>query len=314
MHGVLILDKPQGPPCQKILSKLRKAISLKKVGYSGTLDPFATGVLPIFVGAATKLIPYIDEGKKVYEALLRLGEATDTLDCTGTIIEKAAVPPLEKNSIEELFQTFLGSRLQTPPSYSAVKVKGKPLYRYARQGISVEANPRPIEIFSLDLIDFDSSSIRFEVEVSRGTYIRSLASEISRALGTVGHLAQLKRLRSGPFCIEKAMSAEQFDELLTRPHEFIHPMSIYFDQLLVHFHRIEVSHSVVQRILHGEKILIEDTNFGATDGNEISKGGRFLLFNDQKMLSIAEYFISDEQKTYLKPLRVLDLPFPILPR
>src|SRR5215470_16806074 len=121
MDGILVIDKPRGPTCQKILSMFRKAFPNEKVGYTGTLDPFATGVLPVFLGAATKLIPYIDESRKTYEALLRLGRSTETLDVTGKEVETAPVPPLDSGKVEAVFREFLGPRLQTPPRYSAVK-------------------------------------------------------------------------------------------------------------------------------------------------------------------------------------------------
>src|SRR4029453_9220331 len=242
MNGVLVLDKPSGPTCQKILSEFRKAYPKVKVGHTGTLDPFATGVLPVFIGEATKLIPYVEENTKTYSALLSLGSSTDTLDRLGEVEERIAVPPLSTDKVLKILEEFLGQRLQTPPRYSAVKVAGIPLYRYARKGIEMEAVPRLIEVFSMGLREFGPDFIRFVTQVSRGTYVRSLGSDIALALGTVGHLKELKRIQSGPFELEGSLNEADWARALTAPDFLEERLHFHSAKLLQGFRRIILKH------------------------------------------------------------------------
>jgi tRNA pseudouridine55 synthase len=195
----LVVDKPVGVTSHDVVSIVRALVGAKRVGHTGTLDPFATGVLPLALGPATRLISFLDESRKVYEATLALGASTETGDPEGAVVETKPVPSLALEQVEAVLNTFVGSRMQTPPPYSAVKVNGRPLYSYARAGESVSVPPRPIEVYEMALLECTQSALRFRVACGRGTYVRVLGEELAAALGTVGHLVQLRRLQSGPF-------------------------------------------------------------------------------------------------------------------
>lgn len=207
--GVLVVDKPVGPTSHDVVARLRGRFKPAKLGHAGTLDPFATGVLVLAFNQATRLMELLGAGRKVYRGVLALGAATDTGDPTGQVTEEAPVPAIETAEVERILAAMVGDRLQEPPAYSAAKYLGKPLYAYARAGVSIKKPPRPITIHATVLHGLDEGRIDFEIACSRGTYVRSLAQEIAHALGTVGHLVELRRTESAPFGQEKAIS---FDE------------------------------------------------------------------------------------------------------
>lgn len=200
----LVMDKPPGITSHDVVAMVRAVTGIKKVGHTGTLDPFATGVLPLALGPATKLIRFLDESIKVYDATIQLGAATDTGDPTGQVIREAPLPGADVD-LEQVIASFLGDRMQTPPAYSAVKVKGRRLYDYARKGQEVQAEPRPITIHDIEIFEYDGQRLRVGITCSRGTYARVLADEIGTALGSAGHLVALERPRSGPFYLDDAL-------------------------------------------------------------------------------------------------------------
>lgn len=210
----LVIDKPPGVTSHDVVAVVRAVTGHKKVGHTGTLDPFATGVLPLALGGATRLIQYLDEDRKVYDAVVRLGSATDTGDPTGTVVGEAPIPPLHRKDVLAVLATFVGQRMQTPPRYSAVKVAGRPLYDYARKGVEVEVKSRPVRIDAMELVSLDEVRLRVIIHCSRGTYARVLAEEIGVALGTLGHLEELRRLGSGPFHIDNALSFSRLSEVV----------------------------------------------------------------------------------------------------
>lgn len=210
MNGFLLIDKPAGLTSHDVLNNLKHKIGIKKLGHTGTLDPFATGLLVVGIGEALKFLPYLHEEPKVYEASLKLGVATDTLDYTGKIIESKPIPILDADIVGKILKGFLGKHRQVPPMYSAKKIKGKKLYELARAGIEVERKEVDIEIFDIDFVGarFIAPEISFRVSCSRGTYIRVLGSDIAAALQTVGHLTSLRRTQAGPFLIENAVGLD----------------------------------------------------------------------------------------------------------
>lgn len=212
--GFLVIDKAPGLTSHDIVAMVRAVLGIKKVGHTGTLDPFATGVLPLALGPATRFIQYLDESVKVYDATIQFGTATDTGDLTGTVVEERPVPVLEDGHIASVLETFQGVRMQTPPAYSAVKVKGKPLYAYAREGKAVTAKARPIRIDSITQLERGEDWLRVLIRCGRGTYARVLADEIAVALGTAGHLRALRRRQSGPFGLEAALPLEALSEIV----------------------------------------------------------------------------------------------------
>lgn len=206
--GLLIVDKPSGATSADVVRVVKRVLRCK-TGHLGTLDPFATGVLPLCLGEGTKLAPFLNEDDKEYEGVIRLGRRTDTGDVTGATTETAAVPPLTHDRLADVAQRFHGEQTQTPPMYSALKREGVPLYKLARRGIEVEREARAIVISELVLALVDANGLSFRVTCSKGTYVRVLAEDIARALGTVGHVESLRRTRFGCFVIAQAVTLEQ---------------------------------------------------------------------------------------------------------
>ena len=205
MDAVLIVDKPAGITSAEVVRQIKARVRPARVGHLGTLDPFATGLLPILIGEATKLAPFLQDGEKEYEGVIRLGVGTDTLDRTGAETETAAVPPLTPAMLAEAAARFTGRIVQQPPIFSAIKRGGVPFYRLARRGVEVEPPPpREVEISRLVLDAIDAASIHFVATCTTGTYMRSLARDVGVELGTVAHLAELRRLRNGSFTLADA--------------------------------------------------------------------------------------------------------------
>ena len=193
MDGILLINKPVGYTSHDIVGIVRKKLHTKKVGHCGTLDPDATGVLVVCVNKATKAIQFLMSDTKVYRATLSLGKSTDTYDASGKILEEKEVGQISKAQVIDVLNSFLGKSKQKPPIYSAIKVNGKKLYEYARNGEEVEIKERDIEIMMIELIDFSNNEIVFDVKCSKGTYIRSLCVDIAKKLGYPGHMSHLER-------------------------------------------------------------------------------------------------------------------------
>lgn len=209
MNGILLVDKPEGTSSAGVIRLLKPRLGDAKVGHLGTLDPFASGLLPLCIGEATKIARYLLLEHKAYRGTIQLGAATDSLDRTGTVTESAPVPPLAPARIADVAARFRGVSEQVPPMYSALKRDGVPLYKLARRGIEVERAPRRIEIETLELVPSAADVLEFHVACSKGTYVRVLAADIGRALGTVAHLSSLRRTAVGSFRVEDARTPEQ---------------------------------------------------------------------------------------------------------
>ena len=210
--GFVVIDKPAGITSHDVISRVRRILGTRKVGHTGTLDPFATGVLPVAVNDGTKAIPFLDEGLKSYEAVMQLGVATDTLDMTGSVVREADWRAVTLERVEDVLKQFTGHLCQIPPMYSAIKCDGQPLYKLARKGLVIERKPRVINIFFLELLSFVPPLVGFKVVCSRGTYVRTLADDIGAMLGCGAALKQLRRLASGPFKISMSVSLESLEE------------------------------------------------------------------------------------------------------
>ena len=214
MNGLLIINKPKGYTSHDVVNVLRKKLNTKKVGHTGTLDPNATGVLPILVGAATKVSKYLIEHEKTYIATIELGKKTDTGDAEGKVIEEDTnIKNISREEIEKVLKSFIGKQNQMPPMYSAIKVDGKKLYEYAREGKTVEVKPREIEILDINLIEFNNNEIKFIVRCSKGTYIRTLCEDIAEKLGTIGYMKELQRRSVNQFNIEESISLEELEKV-----------------------------------------------------------------------------------------------------
>ena len=211
--GFLVVDKPRGCTSHDVVDAARRWLGTRQVGHLGTLDPQATGVLPLAVRTATKLVPFIEGGSKVYAGTIRLGEDTDTLDAEGEVVRRFEGPLPDAATVERALGEFIGDILQTPPMFSAVKRAGVPLYILARRGEQVERSPRKVRIDRLRMHRFDPPEVHIEVVCSPGTYVRSLAADLGTRLGCGAHLASLRRTRSGPFHEDQAGSVDRLEAI-----------------------------------------------------------------------------------------------------
>jgi tRNA pseudouridine55 synthase len=211
-ESLLVIDKTPGPTSFDVVRSVKKLLGADKVGHAGSLDPFASGVLVLLVGKATKLSNALLNADKRYRALVRLGQATDTMDLTGEVNENKPVPELTEEKVREVFESFVGTWHQTPPMYSAKKIHGVRLYELARQNIKVRRQPIPVQLYEMKLLSMRLPDIEFEVHCSKGTYIRSLADDLARRLGTVGHLHELRRLSCGEFSLEESVPVDKLSE------------------------------------------------------------------------------------------------------
>lgn len=210
MNGILLVNKPAGMTSHDVVNRVRKLCHTKKVGHCGTLDPDATGVLVLCIGKATKALQFLMSENKEYVATLSLGQATDTYDSSGKVIKEKEFQGIEH--LDEVVQSFIGQQLQMPPIYSAIKVKGKKLYEYARENKEVQIEPRPITIHQIEILKQYDHFIEMKVSCSKGTYIRSLCVDIAEKLGYPGHMSHLIRTKSGQFCLENCYSLEDIEE------------------------------------------------------------------------------------------------------
>ncbi|HEY2745230.1 MAG TPA: tRNA pseudouridine(55) synthase TruB [Polyangia bacterium] len=205
MNGVVVVDKPGGMTSFDVVAEVRRVLGERRVGHTGTLDPMATGVLPICVGEATKLVPFLVGGDKEYETELRLGVTTDSGDATGTVTSETNAANVSRTDVERALAGFVGALQQRPPMHSAVRVGGRRLYEFARRGIEIERAPRPIVVHAIELVSFAPPALALRVRCGKGTYIRTLATDLGAALGVGAHLTALRRTRVGPFGLEHAL-------------------------------------------------------------------------------------------------------------
>ena len=226
MNGIVIIDKPVGWTSQDVVSKLRGKLHTKRIGHGGTLDPMATGVLPVFVGRATRGVEFFEHAEKTYETVLRLGLLTDTEDTSGTVLEERSVAVTEEQ-LEAALAQFRGEILQIPPMYSALKVNGQKLYDLARKGKEVERQPRPITIHELELLSFDGRDAKLRVRCSKGTYIRTLCKDIGLALGCGGCMAELRRTAAGAYTEAEAVKLETLIDS-EEPETYLRPVDTMF--------------------------------------------------------------------------------------
>ena len=277
MQGILIINKPQGFTSQDVVSKTKKILNIKKAGHTGTLDPMATGVLPVLLGNYTKLSKYLIEHDKTYIATLKLGQKTDTGDIEGNIIQSDLVKKenLNIDNVKKVLESFLGKQKQIPPMYSAIKVNGKKLYEYAREGKSIEVLPRDIEIYNIDLLNIDNLEITFEVSCSKGTYIRVLCEDIATRLDTIGTMSVLKRTIVDKFNIENAITFEEL-ELNLNNSEFFKNNLFKMEDLFKDIPKIVLNKRKKELFLNGVMLTFELTdglyNIYDTEENYIGTG------------------------------------------
>ena len=224
--GIVIIDKPEGWTRQDVTAPLRRVYQTRRIGHGGTLDPMATGVLPVFVDRGTRAVEFFEHAEKTYETVLRLGITTATEDITGTILTQQPVT-VTRQQVEQALEGFRGPILQVPPMYSALKGNGQKLYDLARKGREVERQPRPVTIHQLQLLDMAGSDVRLRVRCSKGTYIRTLCKDIGQALGCGGCMAQLRRVQAGAYTIDEAVPLQQLLES-DSPEQWLRPVDTLF--------------------------------------------------------------------------------------
>lgn len=237
-NGILNIDKPEGWTSQDVVAKLRGRLHIRRVGHTGTLDPMATGVLPVCFGKATRIIEYYDDDFKTYEAEFELGITTDTLDITGEVLSRQDVN-VSENEIIQAVHSFCGWVTQIPPKYSALKVNGRPLYKYAREGVDVEIKSRKIYVPDISVLNVDlkANRVRIRVTCSKGTYIRTICDDIGKKLGCGGVMTKLVRTASGPFDIESTLT---LPEVLAMDDETLEKKVISMEETLIHLGKIEL--------------------------------------------------------------------------
>lgn len=274
LNGIIVINKPKNYTSHDVVAKVKKLLNIKKVGHTGTLDPNATGVLPLLLNSGTKLSKYLIEHDKEYEVTLKLGIRTDTLDGEGKVLEKKEVDRkmLENTKqIEKVLNSFTGKQTQVPPMYSAIKVKGKKLYEYARRGENVEVQPRQIEIYNIELqkVDIKKQEIEFKVQCSKGTYIRTLCEDIAIKLGTIGYMKELNRTKVGKFGLEEAITIEKLEEYIeNKKYEDLNIITM--EELLKEKEKIVLNEKNLEMFLNGVKIEIEN------------KTGIYRIYNENK--------------------------------
>ncbi len=253
MDGILNINKATGMTSHDVVAKIRKILKQKRVGHAGTLDPAASGVLPICVGQATRVAEYLSESGKAYRAEIVFGVVTDTYDSEGSILRMASTADLTLPRIEEVLSHFVGPQMQLPPRYSAIKIQGQPAYKRTRAGEEIVLEPRSITITSLEIIAWDSPHLTLAIECSKGTYIRSLAFDLGEQLGCGAHLGALVRTRSGPFPLSESITLEQLAEAVVDlaaergMEKYLYPA----DKALQAYPAIQLDAASVERVLHG---------------------------------------------------------------
>lgn len=292
MDGILPLWKPKGMTSHDCVIKIRKLYKTKKVGHTGTLDPDVEGVLPICIGQATKIVPFLTNTTKTYIATLKLGASTDTEDATGNIIEAEKVhtyPTVE--TVKKVLSTYTGTITQIPPMYSAVKVNGKKLYEYARENIEVERPKRNVTIYSIELLSEITDCIQFRVVCSKGTYIRTLCVDIGKDLGYPAHMKDLVRIETGAFSKNNSVTFDKIEEAVANNvhYKLLSPIT----KGLEHLDKITVNEEMKKRVLNGQKL---------PKPNLVLQTDPFVILHQEQLLAI--YQNHPKNRDLIKPVRV----------
>ena len=284
MDGIVLVDKPQDWTSQDVTARLRRVFNTRRIGHGGTLDPMATGVLPVFVGRATRGVEFFEHAEKTYEAVLRLGLTTDTEDVTGTVLTEAPVSATDEQ-IAETLEAFRGNIMQVPPMYSALKVNGQKLCDLARKGKTVERQPRPITIHELTLLERGENTLHLRVRCSKGTYIRTLCKDIGEALGCGGCMERLRRVQAGEYTIEEAVPLQELLDT-AEPEKYLRSV----DTMFRNYPAVTLTANQEKRCRNGNpfSVKMEDGTCRA-----YSQSGEFLMLakvEDGAMVTIKSFF------------------------
>jgi tRNA pseudouridine55 synthase len=280
LDGILNIDKPPGRTSYGVVAAVKRLTGERRVGHAGTLDPAATGVLPVFLGHATRVIEFLTDTTKTYRAVIELGVATDTYDGSGRVVRRADPSAVDRAGLETALESFRGAIRQVPPMYSALKHAGQPLYKLARAGVTVERKSRPVTVHRLELVDWQPPSVTLEIECSKGTYIRSLAQDLGQALGCGAYLKSLVRTRSGIFGIEDAVSLPRLQDAfrLGYGENYLHPV----DFVLQDYDAVIVDDAAEAAIRNGGVLSI-------TVGREVDKKYCRAYSQDGRLLGMLRY-------------------------
>jgi len=281
MNGLLIIDKPKGLTSHDVVRRVRRQLRMRRVGHTGTLDPMATGVLPVAVGEATRLVEFLMDGEKTYRATLKLGEITDTQDAEGQVLEHRSVAGVSAADVETAVRSFEGEIWQVPPMYSALKKDGVPLYRLAREGVEVPREARQIYIRRLQVLAIDLPQVTFEVDCSKGTYVRTLCHDLGLALGTGAHLVALRRTRTGSFTEDDCVSLEQLEAAEGEGERWLLPLCEVLREMPV----LEVDAPAARRLADG--IPPEVSSLSAQPS--CAEGQTVRLMQGRALLAVARY-------------------------
>jgi tRNA pseudouridine55 synthase len=276
VHGIVLLDKPVGRSSNHALQDVKRLFSARKAGHTGSLDPFATGMLPLCFGEATKTAGFMLDSDKSYEATARLGITTSTGDVEGEVVDELPVPDLDVAVIEEAMNQFMGEIEQVPPMYSALKHQGKPLYKLAREGMEVERKARRVTIHDITLESWEAPHLTFRVACSKGTYVRTLAEDLAKALGSCGHLVSLRRTSVSPFDAADMVTMEELSA--AKDEDRLEDLLLPIDSGLEGWPRIEITAGQAVRFTNGNPVIVDSQEVGLVRVYE----------QDGKILGIAE--------------------------
>ncbi|WP_127531684.1 tRNA pseudouridine(55) synthase TruB [Paenibacillus kobensis] len=302
MEGILAVWKPAGWTSHDVVAKVRGITRERRIGHAGTLDPQVTGVLPLCIGRATRVVEYLQERPKAYEAVLQLGVATDTEDMTGTVIEEADSVTVTKEQVEAVLASFIGEIEQVPPMFSAVKVDGKRLYELAREGVTVERKSRKVTVYSIGFLGFEQDdrrpTIRFDVQCSKGTYIRTLCVDIGKKLGVPAAMAELTRTVSGGFTREHCLTIDQIARLQQEGE--LQSRLLPADQALTHMPEVTAFDRAAEMALQGRKIAPEKLS----EINSLLPREPVRLYDsNRRFLGVFEW---NEEQRLLSPVKVFN--------
>ncbi|MDY6892893.1 MAG: tRNA pseudouridine(55) synthase TruB [Chloroflexota bacterium] len=292
IDGIINVDKPRGKTSFDVVALIRRLSRERRVGHGGTLDPEATGVLPVFLGQATRLVEFLVESKKTYHAEIELGISTDTYDSAGSITKRGNISSVTTEAVTEAVSSFHGVVEQIPPMYSAIKHHGVPLYRLARSGIEIPRKTRRVELSRVELLEWHPPLVTLEIECSKGTYIRSLAHDLGETLGCGAHLKNLIRLSSGPFHIRDGVSIPQIEEAFKESHGTTLIQSM--DTAVLHLESVAVCDKDEKAITNGQPVVLAQT--------EGVPGKRLRAYTSEGyFLAILRY---DEEREWWRPAKV----------
>lgn len=307
LNGILVLDKPEGLSSTQALEKVKRILKIKKAGHGGTLDPIATGVLPIFIGRATKVAQIFLEGDKIYEGEFKLGITTSTYDITGEVISQKEIPKIDLEELKVFAKAFEGEIEQVPPPFSAAKFRGRPLYKYARDGLIIPKEPKKVKIYRFEILETDGNLVRFKVHCSKGTYIRALVHSLGEKIGCGATLVKLRRIKKSVFSINEAITLEALERLIVENPSELFQKFIPLEKALDFLPKIIVSEEFSQKILQGKPMYTSSfLSFIKFQKLVLSPHHNWIRILNSKgrLVAIIENPLKNVSSTYIKYFKV----------